>query len=180
LLAGAPGYEAPAAKWPSLAAGTGVITRALFASTRFVHGQGASLHLFAVKGVNGGRGRGGVIHRNESEAAGASRDAIHDERHFTDGAMLFEKILEIVLGSIEGKISYVEFHVFEFWSNTLPATSRSRESGFKSPKSQTQLTIYQAKKQNRLNPMAASVAHPGKNSSGNWTMRVVPSESFAS
>src|SRR5205809_6787441 len=82
--------------------------------------------------------------------------------------MLFKKILEIVLGSIEGKISYVEFHVFEVWSNSLPATSRSRESGFKSPKSQTQLTIYQAKKQNRLNPMAASVAHPAQNSSSTW------------
>ena len=57
----------------------------------------------------------------------------------------------------------------------LPATSRSRESGFKSPKSQTQLTIYQAKRQNRLNPMAtivaqdaakASVSSPANVSSG--------------
>src|SRR5437762_13024829 len=55
--------------------------------------------------------------------------------------------------------------LFEFWSNSLPATSRSRESGFKSPKSQTQLTIYQAKKQNRLNPMAGIVAHRSRNSS---------------
>src|SRR5205809_6148115 len=82
--------------------------------------------------------------------------------------MLFKKILEIVFGGIEGKISYVEFHVFEFWNNSLPATSRSRESGFKSPKSQTQLTIYQAKKQNRLNPMAASVAQFAQNSSSSW------------
>src|SRR5882724_6854201 len=55
--------------------------------------------------------------------------------------------------------------LFEFWSNSLPATSRSRESGFKSPKSQTQLTIYQAKKQNRLNPMAGIVVHRSRNSS---------------
>src|SRR5204863_9419228 len=87
------------------------------------------------------------------------------ERTFGGGAVLFDKILEMVLGSIEGTISYVEFHVFEFWSNSLPATSRSRESGFKSPKSQTQLTIYQAKKQNRLNPMAGIVVHPSRNSS---------------
>ena len=119
------------------------------ARTGFIHGQGTSLHLLTVQGGNGGGGRGRVAHRNESEAAGAAGDAIIDERHFGDGAVLFEKILEIVLGSIEGKISYVEFHVFEFWSNSLPATSRSRESGFKSPKSETQLTIYQAKKQNR-------------------------------
>src|SRR5436190_12735127 len=79
--------------------------------------------------------------------------------------MLFKKILEIVFGGIEGKISYVEFHVFEFWGNSLPATSRCRESGFKSPTSQTQLTIYQAKKQNRLNPMAGSVVHRSRNSS---------------
>jgi hypothetical protein len=158
LLAGAPVKRTPAAKSPWLAAGTGELARPLFASAGFVHSQGASLNFFAVKGVDGGRGRGGVAHRHEREAAGAASDAIIDERHFRDGAVLFEKILEIVFGRIEGKISYVEFHVFEFWSNSLPATSRSRESGFKSPKSETQLTIYQAKKQNRLNPMAGTVA----------------------
>jgi hypothetical protein len=64
--------------------------------------------------------------------------------------VLFEKILKIVFSGIEGKISYVEFHVVVILEQLLPATSRSRESGFKSPKSQTQLTIYQAKKRTDL------------------------------
>jgi len=165
LLAGAPVSGTPAAKLPWLAAGTGELAGPLFASPGFVHSQGASLNFLAVKGVDGGSGRGGVVHRHKREAAGAAGNAIVDECHFRDGAVLFEKILEIVFGRIEGKISYVEFHVFEFWSNSLPATSRSRESGFKSPKSQTQLTIYQAKKQIRLNPMAAIVVHRGQNTS---------------
>ena len=163
LRAGVPQSRTPAAKLPSLAAGTGEVTRALFASTRFVYGQGTSLHLLAVQSVDGGLAGGGVAHRDETETAGAAGHAIVNQRHFGDGAVLFEKILKIVLGRIEGKISNVEFHVFEVWSNSLPATSRSRESGFKSPKSQTQLTIYQAKKQNRLNPMAGSVAQNAAN-----------------
>ena len=57
--------------------------------------------------TNGGGGRGGVSHRNKSEAARAAGDAIIDEGHFRDGAVLFEKILKIVLGSLKGEISYV-------------------------------------------------------------------------
>jgi len=112
LLAGAPVNGTPAAKLPWLAARTGELARPLFASAGFIHGQGASLDLFAVQGVDGGSGRGGVAHRHKREAAGAAGNAIVDERHFRDGAVLFEKILKIVFSRIEGKISYVEFHVF--------------------------------------------------------------------
>src|SRR5947199_8791233 len=94
--------EAPAAKLPSLAAGTGEVTRALFASTRFVYGQGTSLHLLAVQSIDGGRAGGGVGHGDEAETAGAAGHAIVNERHFGDGAVLFEKILKIVFSCIEG------------------------------------------------------------------------------
>src|SRR4051812_40815503 len=83
-------------KMPWLAAGTGELARALFASTRFVDGEAAALKIRAVKGAHGGVGRDGVGHRDETEAARAAGHLVVDESHVTDLAVFFEKILEIV------------------------------------------------------------------------------------
>ena len=71
---------------------------------------------------------------------------VHYEADFIDLAMLFEQILKIVLGGLKGEITYVQFHLcFEF-GITTELQSRSRESGFKPPMSNAQLTIYRAVK----------------------------------
>ena len=82
-------------------------TRALFARASFVDRQSAAADFLAVDCRHGGIGFSRVVHRDECKAAGLTRHAIHHQRHFGDFAVLFEKILKIVLGSLKGEISYV-------------------------------------------------------------------------
>ena len=109
--------RAPAAKvYLSTAAGvlavaTGVTARPLFASFGLVHGESTTSVFFSIKGGHGGITFGRSRHRDESEAAGLAGHFISDQSHFFDLTVLLEKILKIVLGCLEGKVSYLQFHV---------------------------------------------------------------------
>src|SRR5207253_544350 len=83
------------------------LARTLFAFASFIHGQGAAAQFLAIEGSDSGVAGGGIRHGDEAEAAGFTGHAISDQRDFGDFPVLFEKILEIVLGGFEGKISYV-------------------------------------------------------------------------
>lgn len=88
-----------------------VWTRALFARTRFVDIERAAVEFVAIQRILGRAGLLIVIHGDEREAAGLARHPVHHEMDFVDGAMLFEQILEIVLGGLKGEITYVQFHL---------------------------------------------------------------------
>jgi len=85
-------------------------TGALFARTGFVDRQVASIEVLTIKRAHGGIGLGVVIHGDEREAAGFACHPVHHQMNFVDSAVLFEKILKIVLGALKGEITYVQFH----------------------------------------------------------------------
>src|SRR6266542_6071904 len=82
-------------------------TRALFARTRLIDRECAPGNFLAVERSHGRSSFGGVVHRDEREAAGLARHAIHHQRNLGDFAVLLEKILKIVLGGLKGEISYI-------------------------------------------------------------------------
>jgi hypothetical protein len=86
-------------------------TRTVFARTRFVYIKGATVEVFAIHRAHGGISLRVVVHCDEREAARFAGDAIHHKTDFADGAVLFEQILEIVLGCLKGEITYVQFHL---------------------------------------------------------------------
>src|ERR1051325_5641506 len=123
---------------------------ALFARTRFVHIQRATIHLFAIGRAHRGLGLRIVVHGHEREPARFARHPVHHQMDFVDSAVLFEQILKIVLGGLESEITYVQFHCVLNLGKTTELQSRSRESGFKPPMSDAHLTIYRAVKLNRV------------------------------
>ena len=104
--------------------------------------------MLAVGGFDGGIAFGGAAHGDEREAAGAAGGVIGHESDFRDGPVLIEQVFEVVLGGIEGKISYVQFHYgwFELW-NGLPWLSCSREFGFQITTEKIHRTIHHATRQ---------------------------------
>ena len=84
--------------------------RTLFARTRLIHVQRAAVEFLAVRGTHRGFGLFGVIHSDERKPARFAGHPVHHEIDFVDGAVLFEQILEIVLGGLESEITYVQFH----------------------------------------------------------------------
>src|SRR4030095_4728415 len=100
--------------------------RALFARARFVDRQSVGAGFLAVDCRHGGIGFSRVVHRDECKAAGLARHAIHHQRYFGDFAVLFEKILKIVLGGLKGEISYIEFHCDLVLENNCQLQSGSR------------------------------------------------------
>src|SRR5438270_705366 len=73
----------------------------------FIDVQGSAVKFLAVECSHGGVRLGLVTHGDEGKSARLSSHAVHHKRDFADGAMLFEKILQIVLGSLKGEVSYV-------------------------------------------------------------------------
>jgi hypothetical protein len=79
--------------------------------------------VLAMEGFDGLLAFVGAAHGDESEAAGAVGFTIHDEVRLGDGAVFGEKGVEVLFGGLEGKISYVQFHLMLF-SVFEVATSR--------------------------------------------------------
>src|SRR5881396_1887439 len=104
----------------------------------------------AVERAHRGIGLSAIVHRDERKAARFATDSVHHQTDFVDGAVLFEQILKIVLGGLKREITYVQFHCVLNFGKTTELQSRSRESGFKPPMSDAHLTIYRAKKLNRV------------------------------
>ena len=84
-----------------------VWTRPLFARARFAYIQGAAIQFLAIGGGNRGIGFGCVIHGDKSKPARPAGHSIGHERNFADFAMLFEQILQIVLGGLKGEVTYI-------------------------------------------------------------------------
>jgi hypothetical protein len=74
---------------------------------RLVDRECAPGKFLAVERRHGRSSFSAVVHRDECEAAGLARHAIHHQGCFGDFAVLFEKILKIVLGGLKGEISYI-------------------------------------------------------------------------
>jgi hypothetical protein len=91
-------------------------TGAIFARTRFVHGERTTLVILPMEQADRLLGIGIVLHRNEGKATGFAREFVLDQRRFADGARLGKKILKFVFGSVEGEVPDVKFtgHVVVF------------------------------------------------------------------
>jgi hypothetical protein len=94
------------------ATGTSAAFRsAVFASARFVDSQGASLKILAREGLDGRFRAFRRGHCDKTEAARTAAHAIGNKVNLGNRAMLLEKILQIILGGVEGKISHVQFRI---------------------------------------------------------------------
>ena len=84
-------------------------TRTIFTRTGFIDRQRAAIEVFAVQSLNRRLGAFFGFHGDKREAARASAEFVLDEIHFDDRAMCGEKVLKLVLGSVEGKVSHKQF-----------------------------------------------------------------------
>ena len=101
----------------SAAAGSTTAAGAIFTRTCFVNFQRPTVEVFAIGRGHCRLGLRVVVHGHEREAAGFARHPVHHEMDFVDGAVLFEQILEIVLGGLKREIAYVQFHFGWSWKN---------------------------------------------------------------
>jgi len=83
--------------------------RTILARTSFIDGQSTSIDIFAVQGLDGGLGALLGFHGDKGKSAWLPAEFVHDHIDLGDGAVSGEKILELVLGGVEGKISYKQF-----------------------------------------------------------------------
>ena len=99
---------AVAAATPAVAAATATATRRTrFARTRFVDGQRATLDGLAIEIGDCLLRIRFARHGDERKAARLTGELILHQRDFLDRADAGEHVLEIGLGGVEGKISYV-------------------------------------------------------------------------
>jgi len=82
-------------------------TRTLFARARFVNRECAPGKFLAVERRHGRASFSVVVHGDERKTARFAGHAVHHQRDFADFAVLFEKILKIIFGSLKGEISYI-------------------------------------------------------------------------
>jgi hypothetical protein len=68
----------------------------------------------AMEGVDGALAFFAGAHGDKAEAARALGLTIEDQGGVGDGAVLGEKIAQVLFSGLEGKISYVQFHVFYY------------------------------------------------------------------
>jgi len=80
-------------------------TRTLFARPGDIHGERASIDGFAIHRLNGLLRLLGCAHGDEAESARTARRPVHHQVCFRDRAVCGERVLQIVFGGIEGKIS---------------------------------------------------------------------------
>ncbi len=118
-----------AAAAAAAATGTAIFTRA-----GFIDSEIAAADLLAVGGLDRGVALSGAAHGDERETAGAAGSVIGHEGHFGYGAVLIKEVFEVVFGGIEGKISYVQFHMVGLsFGKDCPDGAVPESSGFKSP-----------------------------------------------
>jgi hypothetical protein len=87
------------------ATGTAVFTR-----PGLIHRQAAAADLFPACAFDRGGAFGGTAHRDKRESAGLARRMVCHQSYIRRRAELVEKILKIIFGGIERKITYVQFH----------------------------------------------------------------------
>jgi hypothetical protein len=85
--------------------------RALFSRSSDIDGKGAPVNGFASHGLDGFLRLFGRAHGDETEPARTAGGPVHYQVGFNDGAVGCERILQIVFGGVEGKISDKQFIV---------------------------------------------------------------------
>lgn len=103
----APTTAAAAAISTTSASTTG--TGPVFLRPGFIDGQGASVELGAVHGLDCILGFLGRRHRDEGESAGTACGSVQHQVDFEDGAVRGEGVLESVFSRLEREISNEEF-----------------------------------------------------------------------
>src|ERR1051325_7179981 len=83
--------------------------RTFFTRARDVDSERAAVELLAVHGIDGLLRFLRRAHGHESEAARAAAHAIHHQVGFHDCAVRGERVLQVVFGGVEGKISNKQF-----------------------------------------------------------------------
>jgi hypothetical protein len=97
---------------PTAATTTAAATRAaIFAGPGFIDGEVAASEGLAVSGFDRGGAFSGAAHGNKGKTAGAAGGVIGHESDVGDRAVLGKEVFEVIFGCIEGKISYVQFHI---------------------------------------------------------------------
>ena len=84
-------------------------TRTFFTRAGDVDREGATVHFLAVQGFNGSLRLIGRTHRDEAETARTTAQAIHHQVGFHDRAVRREGVVQVILCSVEGKVSYKQF-----------------------------------------------------------------------
>jgi hypothetical protein len=95
----------------TVAAAAATATGTLFTRTGHVDREVTATDVLAVQTADGRLGGLVRVHGDEGEAAGLAGHAIHHEVDFHDGAVGGKRVLEIILGGVEGKIPYKQFVV---------------------------------------------------------------------
>src|SRR5262249_12184647 len=98
-----------AAELATTTATTAATWRAFFARPSDIDSQITSVQRSTVQSADGLLGFFGSAHRDESKPAWPARRAVHHQVGFENGSVRSERVLEIVLSGIEGKISYKQF-----------------------------------------------------------------------
>ena len=84
---------------------------AVFPWTGFVDGEGATIEFFTVEIGNGRVCPFFSGHGDESKSTRATGGPIEHEIHFADRSVRGKSVLQVVLGRLVGKVSYVQFCV---------------------------------------------------------------------
>jgi hypothetical protein len=79
---------------------TAAATAAIFTRPRFVHGQRASIHVFAIHGRNGSVSFRCILHFDESESFGSIRHPVHDHLSGQDRSMRLKHTFEFAVGNL--------------------------------------------------------------------------------
>jgi hypothetical protein len=84
---------------------------AIFTRAGFIDGEVAAGEGLAVGGFDRGGAFCGAAHGDKGKTAGAAGGVIGHKGDIRDRAVLGKEVFEVVFGCIEGKISYVQFHL---------------------------------------------------------------------
>src|SRR6185503_2082258 len=87
---------------------TATTASALFARLGHVDGQSAAVHFPAVQGFNGLVGFLDGAHGDKSKTARTSGFPVHHQVGFSDRAMRGERVIQVVFGGVEGKVSDIQ------------------------------------------------------------------------
>ena len=101
-------------------------TAALFARLGDVHGQSTAVNLLAVERADRRLRFIGRAHRDETETARTTSGAIRHQIGFEHGPMRRKRVLKIILGGIEGKISNKQFIITHICDVLLRQTLGSK------------------------------------------------------
>jgi hypothetical protein len=98
-----------AARTAATATTTTALWGTVFARAGDVHGHGTAIQRGAIESVNGFLRFFRAGHGDKAETAGTAASAVDHEVSFDDCSMGRKRVLQIVFGCVEGKISNKQF-----------------------------------------------------------------------